>query len=332
MAKQHTPKNTTKSEPKTEKKAEAKSQSPAQQDPSFNGNKPAVPETRRKAQQVKTMLEKSRDQIVAALAGQMDPDRFLRVCLTSYQTGSDLMEAEPVTFIGAIIQAAQLGLSVDPLLGEAYLIARWNRHTRTKQVHLMIGYQGLMKRVMRTSRIASIDADVVYANDEFEVVKGAPDSHIIHKPTIVGDPGAIVATYAIAKFRDGGYVFWVCPLWEIESAKSRSDAGKKNSGPWKSDYAAMAMKTAIRRLCKLLPIDDVTKAQLSKEDREETLDVDFRETAKVSQAPKPKTVQDLLPTSEEEPQPLPEPEEKTEEREAPDEPPPPTDDDRPHED
>jgi len=245
-------------------------------------------EDRTKIVVVKTMLERSKDEVSRALSGQMDPERFLRVALTTYQTGEGLTETDPITFIGCIVQAAQLGLSTDPLLGECYLLPRWNKHLKRKVCTLQIGYQGLMKRCRRSPLLDNIDADVVHANDEFEVIKGVPDSIIRHKPCLRGDPGPIVASYAIARFKTGSYVFRVCMVWEIEKARLRSDAGKKGWGPWKTDYDAMAMKTAIRRLTKVLPTDDVTRAQITNEERDESV-IDAAFAERIIQAGPPRS-------------------------------------------
>ena len=79
-----------------------------------------------------------------------------------------------------------------------------------------------------------------------------------HTPTD-GDPGDMIATYAVARLRDGGAQFeW---LWkrEVDSIRASSRAG--NSGPWVTHYDEMAKKTALRRLCKLLPTSpELTRA------------------------------------------------------------------------
>lgn len=209
-----------------------------------------------------------------ALSRAIDVKQFTRVAMTVYQTGSDLLECDPRTFIAACMQAAQLGLSVDPTLGEFYLIPRWNKHLGCKTVTTQIGYQGLLKRVRRSPLVDVIDAAVVRDGDGFEVVQGTTAS-LRHVPNLRDKPGDIIAAWALCRFKSGATVFRVLPKWEIDAARSRSDS---KSGPWVTDYAAMAMKTALRRLCKVIPTDDATRSLVFNEERDEArefIDVGF---------------------------------------------------------
>ncbi|MEV8169625.1 recombinase RecT, partial [Microbacterium paraoxydans] len=51
--------------------------------------------------------------------------------------------------------------------------------------------------------------------------------------------------------KNGGLAFVVLSPGDVERVRQRSKA--KSSGPWRTDYDAMARKTAIRQLFKLLP-------------------------------------------------------------------------------
>ncbi len=56
----------------------------------------------------------------------------------------------------------------------------------------------------------------------------------------------------MAKLKDGGTQFEVMSRAEVDAIRARSKAGR--SGPWVTDYQAMAQKTVIRRLFKYLPV------------------------------------------------------------------------------
>lgn len=66
------------------------------------------------------------------------------------------------------------------------------------------------------------------------------------------NPGELTHVYMVAHFKDGGHYFLVLNRQEIEQARARSKSG--NFGPWKTDYEAMAKKTAIRRAAPYLPL------------------------------------------------------------------------------
>lgn len=196
-----------------------------------------------KPRTVYTMLEEMKPQIAAALPSHMTPERMTRVALTCIRQNKALQKADPVSLIGAIVVAAQLGLEPG-IAGHAYLVPYGN------QVTLIPGYRGLIELALRSGRIRSIEAHVVKANDEFRFSLGlTPELH--HVPT-GGDRGPTVAAWALARFADGGVQFDVMRVQDINAIRGRSKAG--GSGPWVSDYDEMAKKTVTRRLCKYLPV------------------------------------------------------------------------------
>jgi recombination protein RecT len=58
--------------------------------------------------------------------------------------------------------------------------------------------------------------------------------------------------YAVAKLKDGGVQFDVMSRAEVDGIRARSKSA--DNGPWVTDYAAMALKTVVRRLFKFLPV------------------------------------------------------------------------------
>ena len=60
--------------------------------------------------------------------------------------------------------------------------------------------------------------------------------------------------WALAKLRGGGEQFCVLTVSDVEKVQSQSKASQH--GPWKTHWEEMAKKTAIRRLCKYLPLSD----------------------------------------------------------------------------
>lgn len=202
-----------------------------------------------KAATVRTLIERSKAQIQAALPRHLTAERMMRVCNTAVQKTPQLLDCEPRSLIGAIVQASQLGLEPDGTLGHAYLIPFNNRKSGKTECQFIPGYKGLIELARRSSQISTIYAQAVHANDEWDFSFGL-DPRLTHKPTD-GDPGPLIAVYAVARLRDGGAQFeW---MWkrEVDAIRASSRAG--NSGPWVTHYEEMAKKTALRRLCKLLP-------------------------------------------------------------------------------
>lgn len=187
-------------------------------------------------------------QIQRALPKNLSADRMARVVLTEFRKTPQLMQCEQSSLFAAILECAQLGLEPGGTLQQAFLIPR-RRKDGSLECQLQPGYQGYIELAERDGRVTLIGR-AVYANEIFDVEYGT-DEKIIHKPCITEEPGKIIGAYAVAKYKDGRTKFLFLNIAKIEEAKKRSQSGDK--GPWKTDYDAMAIKTAIRRLFKFLP-------------------------------------------------------------------------------
>jgi recombination protein RecT len=197
-----------------------------------------------KAENVRLLLEKAKPQIRMALPKHLDADRMLRIAMTSVRRTPALLSCNQQSLLGAVMQAAQLGLEPDGVLGHAYLIPFKD------EVQLIVGYKGLVDLARRSGQLSTIFSRVVYAKDQFEFAYGLTE-RLEHIPSEAEDPGDIVAVYAVARLKDGGTQFEVMRRREVDEIRKRSRAG--TSGPWVSDFAEMSRKTVIRRLCKMLP-------------------------------------------------------------------------------
>lgn len=206
-----------------------------------------------KAEKPKTInqfLESYKGEIARALPAHMNADRLARIALTEFRKVPALLDANPATLFGAVIQCAQLGLEPGGALGHAYLIPFKNNKTHTTDVQFIIGYRGMIDLARRSGQIVSLSARTVHANDTFRYEFGLNET-IEHVPAD-GDRGPITHVYAVARLKDGGAQFDVMSKFEVDKIKAKSKAG--NFGPWVDYYEEMAKKTVIRRLFKYLPV------------------------------------------------------------------------------
>jgi recombination protein RecT len=217
--------------------------SEAAQEKNMSKNTQIVP-ANQKAENIRAILEKSKPQIALALPRHLSADRMLRISMTSIRRTPALLACNPQSLLGAIMQAAQLGLEPDGVLGHAYLIPF------KEEVQLIIGYKGLIDLARRSGQLSTIYARVVCAKDQFEYAYGLTE-RLEHIPSTGEEPGEIVAAYAVAKLKDGGVQFEAMTRREIDAIRKRSRAS--NDGPWVTDFSEMAKKTVLRRLCKMLP-------------------------------------------------------------------------------
>ena len=198
-----------------------------------------------KVETIRDLMNRSKEQISQALPRHMNPDRMLRIAMTSIQQTPKLLNCDPKSLVAAVIESSQLGLEPDGILGYAYLIPYGNK------AQLQIGYRGLIDLAFRSNRVSNISAQVVHKKDKYEYEEGL-EKKLKHVPTSEEDEGDIVAAYAAVHFKDGNKDFeW---MWKKDIDKIRKSAKASKDGPWVTHYVEMAKKTAIRRLAKRLPL------------------------------------------------------------------------------
>ena len=216
---------------------------------------------------ISNLLAKQADAIKAALPAVMTPERFSRIALTAINGNPKLQEAvvkSPMTFLGALMTSAQLGLEPNTPMGKAYLIPYNNskkvngQYVKCLETSFQIGVRGLVDLARRSGEIAEIYAEVVYENDpKFEYQLGL-NKNLVHIPSM-GDRGKAVAYYAVYKTKDGASDFKVMSRDEVlKHAKrfSKSFNKEKNSftGPWQTDFDAMAKVTVLKAVLKYAPM------------------------------------------------------------------------------
>lgn len=199
------------------------------------------------------LLGQMSGEMARALPKHVTPERMARVSLTALRQNPQLMDCTPASFLGCIMQCAQLGLEPGTPLGHAYLIPYKIKGTLT--CTLVIGYQGMLDLARRSGQVASVWSYPVFAADRFAVRYGLAPT-VEHEPAFDGDrsPKNLTHVYAAAKLRDSDTpVFVVLTRSEIEAFRKRGASGRGITTPWDTDYVAMATKTAVRQLFKWLP-------------------------------------------------------------------------------
>lgn len=191
------------------------------------------------------LIQNMRGQFETALPAQLKADKFVRVAMTTLRQNPKLLKCDQNSLLAALMLSAQLGLEPGSPLGHAYLVPYGNELT------FIVGYKGYIDLARRSGRVASIYAEPVYEGDEFRVSKGL-NRNIIHEPAWK-DGAPLTHVYAVAKYLDGSDPdFVVLKRAQIDAYRKRSKAS--GAGPWVTDYEAMSLKTAVRRLSTWLPM------------------------------------------------------------------------------
>lgn len=198
---------------------------------------------------IKGLIIAMQGQIKKALPSVMTPERFSRIAITAVATNPKLAQCTPQSFLGAMMQAAQLGVEPNTPLGQAYLIPYRNKGVLETQFQL--GYKGMIDLAYRSGAVTDIQAHEVYANDEFNYELGLHPV-LKHKPALT-NRGEVVLFYAVFHTKDGGYGFEVMSMEEMqEHSKKYSKA--RDYSPWKTNFIEMAKKTVLKRCLKYAPL------------------------------------------------------------------------------
>lgn len=224
-----------------------------------------------------------REMIKSSLPSSMDTDSWINAALTHIGSDKDVLQAEPKSTLGAVLEAATMGLRFEGPLGEAYLEARSSKYKDgntwkwRKLTQLQVQYRGLMKLARRDPLVRKVEAILVYANDAFEHRLGS-DPFLHHTWDVRKPRGKIVAVYAALRYQDGYYdfgqpysmdaiwkhrervladknirienhpdgteVFW--KRWKDDEPEKQMSAAQIRRIPWITYIEAMAQKTAVR--------------------------------------------------------------------------------------
>ncbi len=208
----------------------------------------------------KVLSDNFKKQLALAVPKHLNADRMARIAATEVRKNPALLRTEPTSFLGSVMQAAQLGLEPGSALGQAYLVPYGN------QCQLIIGYKGMIDLARRSGQVLSLNAYAVREGDDFNFQLGLkPDIH--HVPSLEADriKKPITYVYAVATLKGGGYQFEVMSRAEIEAVKAKV----KSKNIWNSYPEEMAKKTVIRRLFKYLPVSiealEITNADARRE-------------------------------------------------------------------
>lgn len=204
-----------------------------------------IQEMQQKDTSLKGLIKAMEPEIKKALPSMITPERFTRMVFTALSSTPKLQQCTPQSFVGAMMQAAQLGLEPNTPVGQAYLIPYGN------VCQFQLGYKGLLDLAYRSGEIKDIQAHEVHENDEFEYELGL-DPKLKHIPAM-SNRGPVTMYYAVWHTKTGGYGFEVMSKEDVlEFAKRKSKSFK--NGPWQTDFDEMAKKTVLKKALKYAPI------------------------------------------------------------------------------
>ena len=220
--------------------------------------------------------------------GGMSVKQFNQIGFTLIERTPQFLACTPQSLVGSIIECAKLGLTLDPILGQAYLVPYRDSRANVTRAVLIPGYRGLMTLALRSAQVDAVWAEVVRVGDLIEQRQGTVLELVHKQPPLedrtveyLKDPNMIGA-YSCAQLTNGMVLHTLMSTAEIEAIRSRSPG--KSSGPWVTNRAEMYRKTPVRRLCKYLPLSPTDMRAVVKDEyfdagiEPEPTEVEFEES------------------------------------------------------
>lgn len=185
-------------------------------------------------------------------------DKECSYAMQLFNKNDYLNKSTPESKLIAVLNVANVGLTLNPVLKLAYLVPRSRKVNGSYIIEVCLepSYQGLVKLITDTGSAKNVYAHLVYKGDDFQEILGT-SVEIIHKPK--RESKEVILVYAVAVLQDGSKQVDVMPISEINEIRGMSESykswEKNNALPcvWNTHFGEMARKTVIRRLTKYLP-------------------------------------------------------------------------------
>jgi len=189
--------------------------------------------------------------------------QFAQQALANNPFLAKVAEENKDSLFDAILNVANIGISLNPALKRAYLVPRDGKAI------LDISYMGLCHLALEGGSILWVQADLVYLNDQFLFSSmGEKPVHKFNPFATLRERGEFIGAYCVAKTHNGDFLTTMMSEEEVNKIKERSagwkaHVSKGKSTVWNDFFGEMGNKTVIKRASKMWP----------KNKRSEALDV-----------------------------------------------------------
>ena len=233
-------------------------------------------------ERVNRMLAESRPAMEEVLPAAVPAERHVRTALTLWRTDEKLQACTPESFAGVVLAAAQLHLSLDRNLQQAFIIPRGKKVNGSyiQQATLLVGYPGIVKLARDTGQVADFTATLVHEHDSFAFALGT-HKRLEHTWTLTDPRGRCIGGYLYVRLSSGEQHIYLMTMAELQEARlqildkkgirlvegpggARGYKQGQSGGEyevsdeaWVHDPVPMYIKTMIRRGSKTIPLGDL---------------------------------------------------------------------------
>ena len=210
----------------------------------------------------------SEEKVINAVLG--DKEKTIKFLATAYKvaTSNNLKDCSIASIREACVNIATLNLSLSPALQQVYLVPYKAKigGKYTKVVQMIISARGYNALLARFGW--SLKYFVVREGDKFSYKLENFDEKIEYERNLDSD-GKLKYAVAMAKAPNGELFIEVMNKAQIEKHRKVSPMqGEKPSGVWANWYNEMALKTAVKKLAKKLPLNEEIAEAVYKDDKE----------------------------------------------------------------
>ncbi len=178
----------------------------------------------------------------------LTPERLVKLAQLAISKNPGLAECSTLSVLECLMTCAKLGLEPNEP-GGVWLVPFKGVCTA------IVDYRGMVDVARRSGAVLAVHADIRYAKDVWSYsidTSGPTIVNLKHSPAD-GDRGPVLGAFFVAKLAGGECQAVYIDKVQIDQFRERSKADRAGFSPWKSDYNAMAIKTACRRGVNLLP-------------------------------------------------------------------------------
>lgn len=202
-------------------------------------------------QQLTQLIPELQKAIPPALLRTLPAERIVRTILVSLERTPRLLECNFQSIVNAAWSAACLGLEVDGMTGQGFLVPFAGK------AQLIIGYKGFNTMAARSGY--TINADCVREGDQFDFKLGTL-GYVRHTWNM-GDKRLnkqLVGAWAEASHLQRPSIIKVLERCDLDAVRAKSQGAKKRESPWNDPsvgFPAMCEKTVIRRTARSMPLN-----------------------------------------------------------------------------
>ena len=169
---------------------------------------------------------------------------FLTSMLDLYSSDGYLQSCDPRAVALECLKAASLNLPINKGLGFAYVVPYKNVPT------FIVGWKGLIQLAQRSGQYRIINADCIYDGEE------VARNRLTGELTITGEPRSnqVIGYFGYFELINGYKKMLYMTHKEAEEYGKRYSKAYSTTGPWKTEFDKMAMKSVLRQLLKYGPM------------------------------------------------------------------------------